>query len=457
MANGGSARVRTPFPKDRFQISAALIVLGSLRRGTANLSFVSQGIAFRTQRQAMLPQINPAMASSSVAIAPDHKEVVMKISSSILAKLVLGSCLVATVLQCSTFAQDTPSPLTIGDESHRIHILPTRQEALKLDVVPGAALTFHNGPVMSNVQIFVIFWVPPTLQNGNLTAISPSYRAVQESLLSGYPQHGIGNNNTQYYSSCYLLSYIWNHGDDFKCQYWIRGDGTIDHYYVGNQGDFRSTYVDTKPYPSGGCTNPAPGIGTNCISDADLQQEILLDVNSLTGWTGGRNQMILVYTSSGEGSCLQQGQNGDACSYVAPPSGSSYCGYHSYLALDGPPGDVIAVIYSNEAYAGAPWGDVACQFSPPVPSPNNDPAADAAASIASQELTDATTDPLLNAWHTTVGAEIGDLCLNWTNPALTFGTNTWDNGNANQMWNGSFFELQTEYDNHTSSCVQLGP
>jgi hypothetical protein len=42
MANGGSAGVRTPFP-GRDSISAALIVLGSLRRRTAHLSFVSQG------------------------------------------------------------------------------------------------------------------------------------------------------------------------------------------------------------------------------------------------------------------------------------------------------------------------------------------------------------------------------------------------------------------------------
>ena len=89
-------------------------------------------------------------------------------------------------------------------------------------------------------------------------------------------------------------------------------------------------------------------------------------------------------------------------------------------------------------------------------SPNNDRAADAAASVASHELTEAITDPLLNAWWG-AGGEIGDLCLNWYSPALTFGNNTWDGGKANQMWDGSFFELQTEYDNHTSSCVQVGP
>jgi hypothetical protein len=25
------------------------------------------------------------------------------------------------------------------------------------------------------------------------------------------------------------------------------------------------------------------------------------------------------------------------------------------------------------------------------------------------------------------------------------------------MWNGRFYELQMEFDNHTGSCVQVGP
>ncbi|MGB7553737.1 MAG: hypothetical protein WBM04_05150 [Candidatus Korobacteraceae bacterium] len=378
----------------------------------------------------------------------------MKTLTSILARFALVVCVTAPALQCSAFAQDMPSPLTIGDESHQAHVFPTRQEALKLQATPSGPLTFHGGPVMSNVQTFAIIWQPPTLQNGASTSVSPNYRGVQRSLLSGYGGHGIGNNNTQYNSNCFEpYTYVGGTPDDFHCQPYIPGFGGVASYYVGNEGSFMGFYNDKKPYPSGGCTHPL--LGTNCISDADLQAEIKLDLPFLKakGWTGGRNQMILVYTSSGEGSCFQQGQSGDSCSYYAPSPGVGYCGYHSYFTVDG----LTAIIYSNEAYTGAPYGNLACQFSPAVPSPNNDPVADAAASVASHELTEATTDPLLNAWKSASGAEIGDLCLNWTSPALTFGTNTWDGGKANQMWNGAFFELQMEYDNHTASCVQEGP
>ena len=49
------------------------------------------------------------------------------------------------------------------------------------------------------------------------------------------------------------------------------------------------------------------------------------------------------------------------------------------------------------------------------------------------------------------GEEIGDLC------AWTFGSQSWDGGLANQMWSGHFYDLQLEYDNHVSGCVQVGP
>jgi hypothetical protein len=70
---------------------------------------------------------------------------------------------------------------------------------------------------------------------------------------------------------------------------------------------------------------------------------------------------------------------------------------------------------------------------------------------ATHELTEALTDPELNAWFSAQGNEIGDLC------AYNYGTNTWDSGNANQMWYGHFYEIQQEYDNHVTGCVQVGP
>jgi hypothetical protein len=63
-------------------------------------------------------------------------------------------------------------------------------------------------------------------------------------------------------------------------------------------------------------------------------------------------------------------------------------------------------------------------------------------------ISESITDPLLNAWFTSGGFEIGDLC------AYDYGTNASDSGNANQAWNGNFYELQTEFDYHALTRLQ---
>jgi hypothetical protein len=226
-------------------------------------------------------------------------------------------------------------------------------------------------------------------------------------MLAQYPGHGLDNNNTQYYQT-------------------ISGVTS----YIQNSGGLAAAVVDGDAYPASGCTDSAtPG---NCITDAQLRAE-LSKVMTAHGWTGGLNKMFLVFTSSGEGSCFDS--TNKSCAYV------QYCAYHGDFYIGSTP-----VIYSNE-----PYGNTSVCQTPTAKSPNGNPAADAAATAASHELTEATTDPLLNAWFTSSGEEIGDLC------AYKYGTNTWDGGLANQMWSGYFFELQEEYDNHRAACVQVGP
>ncbi len=261
--------------------------------------------------------------------------------------------------------------------------------------------------MQSSVTTYAIYWVPAKLQNGGATSIPTHYQSVQNNMLKDYEGHGIDNNNTQYYQVT----------------------ATGSKQYIQNKGGFGGSVVDTTPYPASGCSDSAtPG---NCITDAQLETE-LLNVMAAKGWTGGLNKMFLVFTSSGEGSCFDSGSS--SCSYV------QFCAYHSYIPGSAP------IVYSNE-----PFGNISvCQASG-VPSPNSDPVADAASTAASHELTEAITDPELDAWFTALGNEIGDLC------AYNYGTNTWDSAKANQMWNGHFYELQTEFSNHHPGCVQVGP
>ena len=204
------------------------------------------------------------------------------------------------------------------------------------------------------------------------------YALVNIFLLVDYPFHGIDNINTQYFQTV--------------------GPTTT---YILNAGGFRGFAVDTSPYPASGCTDSlTPG---NCITDAQIKAEIQKVMLS-KGWTGGLNNQFLLYTSSGEGSCFDPSST--SCAYT------QYCAYHGSIGTSPP------IIYSNIPFADH-LND--CQNAG-QPSPNGDPVADAATDVASHEISESITDPLVNvnsAWFTALGNENGDLCR------FNFGTNTW--------------------------------
>jgi hypothetical protein len=320
------------------------------------------------------------------------------------------------LLHSKAGAQDLTA-ITGEQEVHSMPLPAKTAEKAQFAAVQAAgtpALTYHGGPVMTSVTTYAIFWAPAKLQNGHATSLPASYRNIQTSFLTAYPGHGIANNNTQYYMTT--------------------GSGLSKlTKFIRNAGSFGGSYVDTDPYPSSACFDSlTPG---NCLSDAQIQAEVQKVMGKM-GWAGGLNHMFFVYTSSGEGSCA-----GFGCAYT------DYCAYHGYFMNGSTP-----VVYGNEPYAAS--------FCQAGTSPNGDAAGDAAASITSHELTEAITDPQLNAWYSSDGEEIGDIC------AWNYGTNTWASGQANEYWplsftplssTSKFFELQQEYDNHTASCVQVGP
>jgi len=327
----------------------------------------------------------------------------MKNWLSVSCKLV-AYCAAIGLLACAAAAQD--SQLTVRDsQGHGAHMFPSVNVAAAA-LPPATPLVYHGGPVIqASLTTYAIFWVPATLQTGGATSMTAHYQTVQTNLLKDYPAHGIDNNNTQYYQQT----------------------ATGAKQFIQNKGGLGGVYVDTNPYPASGCSDAAtPGA---CITDTQLQTE-LVRVMGVNGWIGGLNKMFLVFTSSSEGSCLDSSH----CSYTY------YCAYHSYIAGAAP------IIYGNE-----PFGDPGSCQTGGTPSPNADPAADTASTAASHEITEAVTDPELNAWYTAGGSEIGDLC------AYNYGANTFDGALANQWWNGHFYELQTEYSNHVLGCVRVGP
>ena len=329
-----------------------------------------------------------------------------------------GILALAALLAVLAFAQGAAlaqenSPLMLDNGVTRVHILPTIQHRTQLGTLSDTGpLLYHNSgtaPVMTSPKVYAIFWLPTSakLQDGITSTTLPThYQTVVKNFFGDYPSHTLASNNTQYFQVL----------------------GTAKTFIKGT-GSFGGAVVDTDAYPTSGCTDAAtPG---NCITDAQLQAEIQ-NVITAKGWVPNVNTIFFLFTSSSEGSCFDS--TNQSCAFV------QYCAYH---------GAFTNGLNQTVIYANMPFLNVNGCLAPHTP--NNDIAADSAASVASHELTEAITDPELNAWFTSLGNEIGDLCN------FNFGTNTWDSALANQMWNGRFYELQQEWDNHKSSCQQLGP
>jgi hypothetical protein len=312
---------------------------------------------------------------------------------------------------------NTPS-LNVRTPSGSIaHIFPTTQTHAQRGAITPAAdtgpLLYHGGEIVQEPQLYQIFWKPKPklLQNGGATGISAHYVNVNAALAGYYNGHSIGNVTTQYFQNV---------------------NGVVA--YPDNNGYLVDAVLDRNPFPASGCNDPAtPG---NCITDAQLRAELVSEIQTMK-WQIGLNSIFIVYTASGEGSCMAS--DNKSCAYT------QYCAYHS--AIIPPNNDINSVIL----YVNVPFGNPTVCASPTARSPNNDVFADAAASSVSHEVTETITDPLMTGWYTSQGNEIGDIC------AYIYQTNAYAGGLANQNWSGFPFELQTEFDNHSGRCAQIGP
>ena len=119
--------------------------------------------------------------------------------------------------------------------------------------------------------------------------------------------------------------------------------------------------------------------------------------------------------------------------------GTQYCGWHTYgTASNGTSSATIKYSFVGNPLTIAPSG---CGVK--SPSPNGDGGADAMASVIYHELSEAVTDPQLNAWYDTRGYENADKC------AWKFGTTykTTTGATANVNLGGSDWLIQQNWVN----------
>lgn len=155
------------------------------------------------------------------------------------------------------------------------------------------------------------------------------------------------------------------------------------------------------------------------LLDSDIHQEVLR-AQQVNGWVSSIHNIFFVFTGRGEDLCSDSSQ-------VSCTSNMA-CAYHGFFG-------------NTTLYAAMPY---AASFScDPGSSPNGNDA-DQEINLASHEEMEAVTDPLVNAWLDSSGAEIGDRC-GWN-----FGPR--NSQGADVVWNGHPYIVQQEWDNASSSC-----
>jgi hypothetical protein len=293
-------------------------------------------------------------------------------------------------------ASALPGPTNL---SSQVHLFLTRsalaaQRALGVatgclgTLSPGCApipLQYNGGPVeATGSKNYLIFWEP----SGSVVASNYNSTLTQFfGDIGGSSLYGVAH---QYYQT----------------------SGSTNQL-IANSASVGGTWTDTSAYPS------------SSLSDTDMQNEVLKAVKA-NGWSTGVGSEFFVYLAKGENECMSSG----TCSF------STYCAYHGSFTSG-----ASTVLYAAMPYAGTNLSGCGIQSGSGTP---NGPDTDAEISVASHELMETVTDPLLNAWYDASGSEIGDKC------AYTYGP-TSSNGSDITI-NGHPYIVQEEFDNSSLGC-----
>ncbi len=280
-------------------------------------------------------------------------------------------------------------------------------------------MDYNGGPVMPSNTDYMLMWSPQVLSaypSGFVFGIAQYFRDLQHD--SGGDQN-VDSVGPQY--------------NDLT--------GAVANYDVR----FGGVLVDRDPYPASQCPVNSPV--TNCLTDAQIQQEIESFVTSHHLPTDLSHEYFLLTPPHVE-SCFSndptQSYGGCSAGIVPFNTLAAYCAYHQNTATS------TMVFYANMPYdADNPH----CQDGN---YPNGLISDGEINGGLSHEHMESVTDPIPNdAWTNGAGAdqgeEVGDQCNRQRGTQL----GTAPNGSPyNQVINGHFYWYQEEWSNYTHSCVQ---
>jgi hypothetical protein len=277
--------------------------------------------------------------------------------------------------------------LGMAQASQAARIFPTKQALLtprfKFASSSGN-LQYFGGPVISTAKVYAVYWGPK---------------------VDGTVKAGIGN----FYKALVTSDHM-----DWLTEYKTNLTGVNGHG-GSNQDIGRGTY--------GGEFTIAPKNTSNNLQDKDVQNELEAQVAANALPVPDDNTLYMIHfppgvkiTVDGQSSC------------------SAFCAYHEGF---------VSQKLGNMFYGVMPdLGSGACSFGCGF----GGSAFDSTTIVSSHEATEAITDPFPTpgsspaypqAWNTTDGSEIGDLCAEST---------------AKVVSPSRTYNIQGEYDNSTSSC-----
>lgn len=287
-------------------------------------------------------------------------------------------------------------------------------------LAPGRAgaqtnLSEHGGPIMSTVNVNLIFWLPPgshfVSPPGGSAASDLVYQNTITNFVNGLAQTSYWNILTQYPGQC----------SSTACTAPINAAGAV--LVV-------RTFNDFTPYPQ------------SPLQDSDIQN-VIQNTITQNGLSFGLNAEFFVFTAA----AIQE------CNGLTGCTSTDFCAYHSEFDFNG----------GKAIYAFMPNADSLPGCSEGIGASPNQLAADRETAALSHELFESVTDPLPFGTSLNILNPLGNTAW-WDSANIfssSFGQEIGDKCNqqpANVNFNGKPFIAQQQWSNDTSSCVSaFGP
>jgi hypothetical protein len=286
-----------------------------------------------------------------------------------------------------------------------IHSSPLLRHLLLPLVSPDLLQNLGNNQIMPTTRTHLIFWLPSGFHY-NDPGGDAAYEAAMQTYFRDVGGSEILNTTTQYSGS--------------------NGSPLDTSTYV-------DSIVDTTAFPHSGADV------AHAVTQADINTEVFNDINT-QGWPYGLSDMYFVFLPDNVVDCNNA---------LTSCNTNAYCAYHTYGWKNGTDSPTNDFIWADIPVNRGVYTTGGCGNS----TVTGDNQADTTLSSVEHEHMEAITDPRLNAWLDSTGAENGDKCnrnMGVANASSTTVNNFLGSGG------GDFFRIQREWSNAAALATSAG-